>query len=632
MRVPTSLAFRPALFTLLACAGASALAADGAAIDLVLGPVATPPAELPPQALQGTGLSGDFNGRALQAHQIRLELADGRVLNAERRQQVADPRLGESWSGEFSDAPGSLLVFTRYRGVVTGFFHHGAEVYEIMPGRRGRQLVYQVDPARIPRDSEPLVPPLAAETGTAGDYGAGAAEATAAAGVVQDLLVVYTPASVSKAGSEATLQSQIINAVAAANTAYAGSQLGLTLNLVGMQLVAYTETGDMSQALSALRSPTDGKLDEVHALRDQLGADLVAMVNEDVNYCGIAYVMSSVSSGFAPYAFGVTARGCLSNQTLAHEIGHNQGNQHDRETAGTSQGAYPYGYGLRRCVADGNAFRTVMSYQCTNGVNARRVNNFSNPDVLYNGYATGVSYESSPATSADNTRSMANTAAVIAGFRAGSVSVPPAAPSALSASAAGTSSVTLRWTDNAGDESGFEVWRSPDGADASYAKVATLGANATAWTDNALQANTSYWWKVRSYNAAGSSAFTPAASGTTYDSAPLAPSGVSATYSGSTASVTVSWTDGSSNETGFEVRRETQNTRKGTWGSATIVGSTDADVTALVDLPGSGTFRYSVRALNAGGASAWSAPSDAVQVTSSTSTKGGGGKGRNKTR
>lgn len=631
MPAPISLALRYGVFALLACTSAAALGAGPAAVDLVLGPTATPPVELPPQALRGTGLSGDFNGRALQAHQIRLQLADGRVLRAERRRQVADPRLGESWSGEFSDAPGSLLVFTRYRGVVTGFFHHGADVYEIMPGSGGRQLVYQVDPARIPRDSEPLVPPLAGETGTPGDYGAGAAADTAASGIVQDLLVVYTPAAVSKAGSETTLQSQIMNAVAAANTAYANSQLGLTLNVVGLQLVDYTETGDMGQALSALRSPTDGKLDEVHALRDQVGADLVAMVNEDGNYCGIAYVMTSVSSSFAPYAFGVTARACLSNQTLAHEIGHNQGNQHDRETSGSSQGAHPYAYGLRRCVADSNAFRTVMSYQCTNGVNAKRVNNFSNPGVAYNGYSTGVSYETSPATSADNVRSMGNTAAVIAGFRAGAVDAPPAAPSGLSASAASASSVTLRWSDNAGDESGFEVWRSPDGVEANYAKVATLGANATAWTDNGLQSNTRYWWKLRSYNAAGSSAFTAAADATTFDSAPQAPSGVSATFAGSTASVTVGWTDGSSNETGFEVRRETQHTRKGTWGSAAIVGSTGANVTGLVDVPGSGTYRYSVRALNAGGASAWSAPSSAVQVTSGTSTKGGG-KGRNKTR
>jgi titin len=272
-----------------------------------------------------------------------------------------------------------------------------------------------------------------------------------------------------------------------------------------------------------------------------------------------------------------------------------------------------------------------MSYQCTNGVNAKRVNNFSNPGVAYNGYDTGVSYESSPATSADNVRSMGNTAAVIAGFRAGAVTAPPVAPSGLGASAANASSVTLRWNDNAGDESGFEVWRSPDGTEAGYGKVATLGANATAWTDNGLQANTHYWWKVRSYNAAGSSAFAAAADAATLDNAPLAPSAVSATFASSTASVTVTWTDGSGNETGFEVRRETQNTRKGTWGAATIVGSTGADSTALVDQPGSGTYRYSVRALNAGGASAWSAPSASVQVTSSTSTKGGG-KGRNKTR
>ena len=44
-------------------------------------------------------------------------------------------------------------------------------------------------------------------------------------------------------------------------------------------------------------------------------------------------------------AYNVVNSGCLSQHSLAHEIGHNQGNKHDRAST-TGTGAYPYSYGL----------------------------------------------------------------------------------------------------------------------------------------------------------------------------------------------------------------------------------------------------------------------------------------------
>jgi peptidyl-Asp metalloendopeptidase len=115
------------------------------------------------------------------------------------------------------------------------------------------------------------------------------------------------------------------------------------------------------------------------------------MISEDSSACGVAYVMSSPSSGFASAAFSVTRQSCFSNQTLAHEIGHNQGNAHDRKNASSS--AYPYSFGYRTCdniaPANGQSFRTVMSYSCSGA----RVNYFSNPYVYYNGAPMGVAYE-----------------------------------------------------------------------------------------------------------------------------------------------------------------------------------------------------------------------------------------------
>ena len=83
---------------------------------------------------------------------------------------------------------------------------------------------------------------------------------------------------------------------------------------------------------------------------------------------------------------------------------------------------------------------------------------------------------------------------------------------------------------------------------------------------------------------------------------PTIPTSLRLTRSGS--NVTASWRDRSTNETGLEVRREQQ--IAGVWTNQTIVGSVAANVVSLVNAGVSaGNYRYSVRAVNGGAASAW---------------------------
>jgi subtilisin family serine protease len=83
---------------------------------------------------------------------------------------------------------------------------------------------------------------------------------------------------------------------------------------------------------------------------------------------------------------------------------------------------------------------------------------------------------------------------------------------------------------------------------------------------------------------------------------PAAPSGITATNAGGT--ITVRWTDNSTNETTFGIRR--QQRVGSTWTNETIVGSVGANVTQFTNVPGAGRWRYSVRSVNASGVSAWS--------------------------
>jgi hypothetical protein len=402
------------------------------------------PQDVPPRrahAVPGRERRGRLNPSAFRAERLSVTLPDGRVLVAERQQDTRGRRDEQTWTGTFEGAPESLLVLTRHRGAVTGFFHHGAETYEVEGFENGSLVLFQVDEDALPQEGEPLpagdtLPDQrdGAEPDAGGVGDVLAHEAAMAGDPFQhDLLVVYTQRSVNQAGGVATLEAKIVNAVAAANAAYANSGINIRLNLVGMSLVDYTETGDMGTTLQRLRLYGDGYMDSVHALRNQLGADLVSLVSDESNYCGLAYVMTTVSTSFASSAFSVVTQSCFSQQTLAHEIGHNQGNAHDRPNG--SQSAYPYSYGYRTCdniaPTNGQKFRTVMGYPCSN---VPRVNYFSNPNVFYNGAPMGVAYESNPSVAADNARSMNNTAAVVAAFRTPPAS-PPAAPTELTATA-----------------------------------------------------------------------------------------------------------------------------------------------------------------------------------------------------
>ncbi|MFG0260186.1 MAG: Ig-like domain-containing protein, partial [Phycisphaerales bacterium JB041] len=95
--------------------------------------------------------------------------------------------------------------------------------------------------------------------------------------------------------------------------------------------------------------------------------------------------------------------------------------------------------------------------------------------------------------------------------------------------------------------------------------------------------------------------------------APAAPDGVSATNL-TNRYARVDWNDNSNNETSFEIQREKYNSRRNQWRSTTTFTGIAANSTSYTDRPGTGLYRYRVRASNGSGDSAWSAWAE-VNVT-----------------
>ena len=82
--------------------------------------------------------------------------------------------------------------------------------------------------------------------------------------------------------------------------------------------------------------------------------------------------------------------------------------------------------------------------------------------------------------------------------------------------------MTLNWSDNSSNESGFKIERAT-GTSGAFAQVATTAANVRSFVDTGLAASTLYRYRVRAFNAAGNSAYTNIASGTTPASGNTAP-------------------------------------------------------------------------------------------------------------
>ncbi|NNL95173.1 MAG: hypothetical protein HKO64_06085, partial [Xanthomonadales bacterium] len=455
---------------------------------------------LPEHAVAGQNVR--VNRRALRSPRISIELF-GETYIADR-QHVDRQKAGQTvWTGYLDGNPGNTVILTIRGNVISGMIQNDAEMYRIGSSSSAGNRLYFLDLQELPDDDVGSVP--------AGDGEASAAPGatTESANTVQDLLVVYNQAACNSAGSCSQLQADIVTAVADINAAYTDSGVDITMNLVGTHQTVYSGT-NASTTLSDLRGTSDGNMDEVHGVRDSLGADIVAMVY-DGQGCGIGYSPSSASS-----AFSVTDEPCLvGNRTMAHEIGHNQGALHDRKQhSGGVNGNYNYGY--RRC-SDGSDedlgspyFRTFMSYSCSG---APRVGRVSNPNVNYLGVPQGIDPLVDPAKGAWNARTLNESATYVAGFRDAPVSTPPNAPSNLVATATGPDSIDVSWSDNSADESNFELQSSPD--DSNWSTIATLGANVTSYSDSGLDPESTHFYQVRASNSAGPSAFSNSDSATT---------------------------------------------------------------------------------------------------------------------
>ena len=338
--------------------------------------------------------------------------------------------------------------------VVVGTVRTTDAVYTIRTAGDGTYVIRQIDESTLPPLGEPLEDPLSTRDPHPYDEPLEGPLSTPEArsdsngdqsddGSVIDMMVAYTPAAKTREGGRAAIEALIDLFVAETNQAYANSGVIHRIKLVFVDEVDYIEDGDSNVDLSRLRRDSNGYMDRVHELRDKYAADLVHLVVNVGDVCGLAYLnRGEVSAEREIFGFALTVVYC-GGLTFAHELGHNMGLHHDRYEVGLSfsVGRVPligshYGYVNQKAfepdAPEDTRWRTIMSYnlQCSEvgSFGCDQLPYFSNPELTYNGDPMGVPVDN-PSTGvdgpADGVGSLNERREITANFRRSSASPTP---------------------------------------------------------------------------------------------------------------------------------------------------------------------------------------------------------------
>ena len=361
-----------------------------------------------------------------------------------------------------------------------------------------------------------------------------------------DIMVVYTQQAENNWGGAANTVANITQAVTNMNASMTNSGINnVTFRLVHTEKVTYTESGNFSTDLSRLGGTSDGFMDNIHTLRNQYGADLVSLIiGSPTSSCGIGYLNTNSTSYSSTAAFNVSLYSCVvGNFTMAHECGHNMGLRHDWYVDGsTTPCSHHHGYVNQVAIAQGTSspsssrWRTIMAYndQCANGgFNCTRINRWSNPNLTYNGDATGRAIGNTQPS--DEAYAFYRMACLVAAFRPEASAC--STPGGLTASAITTSQATLSWSAVSGANNYDVDYKAASSGTWINAATGTttLSVNLTGLTEATV-----YDWRVKANCSSGSSSY--AQSQFTTQSTPTcnAPAGLTSSNI-TNNSATVSW-------------------------------------------------------------------------------------------
>jgi hypothetical protein len=443
--------------------------------------------------------------RAIVDGRLRVMTPSGQALDIRYDRHIEHPSGDLSWIGHIEGQPGVRTILTFGADAVYGSIGQPGKRSLRLTTRNGAGWIVETDPTKLagiaaanPSKPDFLAMPKVRRNPDAKPPTAYApttiTAATTAATTTIDLLVGYTPGFASKGASAA--MTRLNQMVTAGNEAFANSQVNAQIRLVHAMQVNYadnTSNDDTLEQLTGYDSDNDryttpnAAFNALRAARETYGADLVTLVRAfrepEQDGCGIAWLIGSgmtqvrADDGSDYFGYSVVSDGeddsyYCRDETLVHELAHNIGSQHDRESAeggdGTldtdDYGAFSYSFGFKTSAAAGN-FYTIMAYG-DEGQQDYPV--FSNPRVtaICGNRACGTVNE-------DNARSLGQLAPTIAAFRATRVNDPNSVGGVVAGNFNGDGRSDLLWRHSSNGQN--SIWLSANvGTKQSVASVSDL--------------------------------------------------------------------------------------------------------------------------------------------------------------
>lgn len=353
-------------------------------------------------AFRGTSFAASLSAKSA----FDLALFNDLALSVQRTRLVKRAGGVITWIGTVKGQPSSSALFVASESSFSGNVQVGSRLYLIRGRSDGSVTTTEIDTSKLPIEAEPQfrgkLPFL--ETICRPKIPAAVPTTTNV-----DVMVAYTAAAQGDVPPGSTIETEIELAIEDANAAYEASGINLHLTAVGPNQRYVDAETSFEADVERLKGKNDGHFDDIHTLRDQHHADIVALMVHNGQYCGIASAIQDVvSTSFADRAFTVVNLGCAAgNHSFAHELGHLMGAHHDTGVDG-SGASYAHGY-----IDFAHGFRTIMAYR--NACDAQnkacpRIGLFSGPNVSYQGYVAG-------SANTDNVRRLNETALTVSRFR-----------------------------------------------------------------------------------------------------------------------------------------------------------------------------------------------------------------------
>ncbi len=305
-----------------------------------------------------------------------------------------------TWSGIIDGDNQSSLIISKINDIFISNFQIKGVMNQVRYIGNGTYQLRELDQSKFPNEAEPIKPNTQKKTNDDKPCNSDSEKFI-------DVLVFYTTAAKNASGGQSLIEAEIQLAIDETNLSYTNSGINQLVRLVGMEETSYNSLGaDFTNDLNWMEGNN-----KVIKKRNCLGADLVALIVENGDYCGRAIdILTTLTTNNSESAFCVVRRDCSTGYySFGHELGHLMGARHNCETDNTLS-PYNYSHGYSYC--NGNIkWRTIMSYDLCS---SPRIPYWSNPNINYGGIPMG---STSGNCKSNNALTLNNTAPIVANFR-----------------------------------------------------------------------------------------------------------------------------------------------------------------------------------------------------------------------